>query len=92
MLNLTNLSGLNYTDINMIRAETIVKLVHYNYDLYIAANFWFLFAAFLESKFNFISKRTGIESDYLINSISISLLIFNACMFLFQFLVIPLSI
>lgn len=64
--------------------------LHLDYNLYIVANFLFFMAAFLEMKKGILSKlemETNIEIKriYLI-----SMVIFNVCMFLFQFLLSPL--
>lgn len=66
--------------------------VHLDYNLFITANFIFFMVAFLEMKKGVLTKlemdtKIEVKRIYLI-----SMIVFNVCMFLFQFILKPLTI
>lgn len=65
--------------------------VHLNYNLFITINFIYFIVTFLEMKkgvLTSLEKETGIEIKKMC---FIVMLIFNVCMFLFQFALLPLT-
>lgn len=84
--NTINVSG------DMVTRYYEVLEVHLDYNLYIAANFIFFMAAFLEMKKGILTKlemdtKIEVKRIYLI-----SMIVFNVCMLLFQFVLKPLTI
>lgn len=67
------------------------KLVSYDYGFYISMNFILIMLGFLNEKYRFSLKYLDMEYERFNCLISTILVIFNTCMFLFHFVVIPLS-
>ena len=66
--------------------------LHLDYNLYIVANFVYFMLAFLEMKrgvLTYLEKQTNANVKYIL---LISMIIFNVCMFLFQFVLKPIEI
>ena len=64
--------------------------LHLDYNLYIVANFVFFMAVFLEMKRGFLTKLEKETNIKVKRIYLISMIVFNVCMFLFQFLLKPL--
>lgn len=93
-----NITAMLNNSLNMSREMLMnpryceVLEVHLDYNLYIAANFIFFIVAFLEMKNGTLTKlemntKIEVKRIYLI-----SMIVFNVCMFLFQFVLKPLTI